>query len=274
MTARTGQVAVITGASGGMGSAIAKALAEDGWPLVLCDMHTEPLAALAARFDQHVPVAIVAGDITSTDYPSHIAEALQGRKIGALVHAAGVSPSMADGQRVFAINFTATKALVEALLPAMAQGGAAVLIASNSGQILAGAIIDRIVRRLVNGRRSLLGRVLLRSSRMAYPVSKRAVQFYAEAMAPIFGAAGARILSLSPGIIDTAMGRLENDAGPEMQRMIHVTPLRRQGTGEEIASVVRFLVSPGASYINGTDILVDGGTVAGIKAAGGVLKLR
>ena len=219
-------------------------------------------------------MAIVAGDITSQAYTSRIVEALGGRKLGALVHAAGVSPSMADGQRVFAINFTATKTVVEALLPHMAHGGAAVLIASNSGQLMAGTIIDRTVRRLLNGRRSILGNLLLRNSRTAYPLSKRAVQFYAEAMAPAFGAVGARILSLSPGIIDTAMGRLENDAGPEMQRMINVTPLGRQGKAEEIASVVRFLVSRDASYINGTDILVDGGTVAGIKAAGGVMKLR
>ncbi|GLR67456.1 hypothetical protein GCM10010909_21370 [Acidocella aquatica] len=114
---------------------------------------------------------------------------------------------------------------------------------------------------------------MLRSPRTAYPLSKRAVQLYAKAMSPSFGQAGARIVSLSPGIIDTDMGRLEQKAGPEMDKMISVTPLARFGRADQIASVVAFLVSPAASYISRTDILVDGGTVAGIEAVGGPLKL-
>ena len=113
----------------------------------------------------------------------------------------------------------------------------------------------------------------LRNSRAAYPMSKRAIQLYAQAMAPAFGKLGARIVSLSPGIIDTSMGRLEQAAGPEMDKMIEVTPLRRMGEPSEIASVVAFLASSAASYISGTDILVDGGTIAGIRDIGGVMKL-
>ncbi len=180
---------------------------------------------------------------------------------------------MADGRRILAINFTATKTLVEALLPSMALGGTAVLIASNSGQIFARPIVDRTVRKLLKGKLSPLARLMLRSPRTAYPLSKRAVQLYAKAMSPAFGRMGARVVSLSPGIIDTEMGRQEDKAGPEMQRMISVTPLGRTGKAEEIASVVAFLVSPAASYISGTDILVDGGTIAGIEAAGGAMKV-
>jgi NAD(P)-dependent dehydrogenase (short-subunit alcohol dehydrogenase family) len=268
------RVAVITGAAGGMGSAIAAALAQQGWSLVLSDLHAEPLAALAATFPSSVAVMTVPGSVTDADFAAKITAALGARMIGGLVHAAGVSPSMADGQSVFAINFTATKTLVEALLPVMARGGAAVLIASNSGQLAARPIVDRTVKKLLKGKRTLLARLMLRSSRMAYPLSKRAVQIYAEQMAPAFGKVGARIVSLSPGIIDTGMARLENSAGPEMARMIAVTPTGREGRADEIASVVAFLVSPAASYIAGTDILVDGGTVAGINAIGGVLKLR
>ena len=180
---------------------------------------------------------------------------------------------MADGKRICDINFTAAKRLVEALLPNMAEGGVVVLIASNSGQLFAWPVIDRGVRKVLKGRSSPLVKFLLRNPRTAYPVSKRAVQLYAQKMSPAFGKAGARIVSLSPGIIDTDMGRLEQKAGPEMDKMIAVTPLGRMGRADEIASVVAFLSSPAASYISGTDILVDGGTVSGIGEAGGVLRI-
>ena len=273
MTNLSNQVAVVTGAAGGMGSAIAQAFAREGRPLILADLQAGPIETLVEQLASPAPAAVVAGDVTEAAYPAQIIAALAGRKISTLVHAAGVSPSMADGRRVFAINFTATAALVETLLPHMAPGGVIVLIASNSGQILARPFFDRIVRKLLKGKQPLLARLMLRNSRLAYPLSKRAVQLYAPAMAPACGEFGVRIVSLSPGIIDTAMGRLEAQAGPEMAKMIAVTPLKRSGQPDEIASVVAFLASPAASYINGTDILVDGGTVAGIAAAGGPLKL-
>jgi NAD(P)-dependent dehydrogenase (short-subunit alcohol dehydrogenase family) len=264
---------IITGAAGGMGASIARAFAEESRPLILCDLHTAPLEELAKSLAGKATIDIVAGDVTAADYPAKIITALGARKIGALAHAAGVSPSMADGKRVFEINFTATTRLVEGLLPYMAPGGAAVLIASNSGQMIARPLFDRALQKVIKGGNSLILKLMLRNSRMAYPMSKRAVQLYAQTMSPAFGKVGARIVSLSPGIIDTSMGRLEQKAGPEMDKMIAVTPLGRMGEPSEIASVVVFLASPAASYISGTDILVDGGTVAGIDAAGGPMKL-
>ena len=271
MSEAGGGVAIVTGAAGGMGRATAVALAQAGYSLILSDLDREALEAFATTL--RADSGIVSGDVTDEDYPARIVTALKGRRIGVLAHAAGVSPTMADGRRIFAINFTATKRLVEVLLPSMAQGGVAVLVASNSGQLIAGAIFDKVARKLLKGKISLLGTLMLRNSRAAYPLSKRAVQLYAQAMAPAFGAVGARIVSVSPGIIDTDMGRREHSASPEMQRMIEVTPIGRQGEAEEIASVIVFLASPQASYISGTDILVDGGTIAGVANAGGIRKL-
>ena len=266
-------VTIVTGAAGGMGAAIVRAFAEEGRPLILCDMHQGALQELAESLPGNAAVAMVAGDVTAPDYSARIIAVLAGRKIAAFAHAAGVSPSMADGKRVFGINFTATRQLVEALLPHMAPGGAAVLIASNSGHSFAFGFVDRALKKVMRGKSSLLLSLTLRNSRLAYPMSKRGVQLYARAMAPAFGKMGVRIVSLSPGIIDTGMDRLEQGAGPEIDKMIAVTPAGRMGMPQEIASVVTFLVSPDARYISGTDILVDGGTIAGIEAIGGIMKL-
>jgi NAD(P)-dependent dehydrogenase (short-subunit alcohol dehydrogenase family) len=98
---------------------------------------------------------------------------------------------------------------------------------------------------------------------MAYPVSKHFVVWYCRRMAAEFGAKGARILSVSPGSIDTAMGRLEEDHGAGA--MLEFAAIKRFGTVEEIAEVLAFCAGDKAGYLTGTDILCDGGVVAGIR---------
>ena len=88
----------------------------------------------------------------------------------------------------------------------------------------------------------------------------------AEREAGRWGAVGARVVSLSPGIIDTPMARRELDRQPFMVTMIENTPLRRMGTDDEIATAVAFLCSSAASFITGTDLLVDGGATRALQA--------
>ena len=116
------QVAIITGAAGGMGSAIAREFAAQGRALTLCDRAAESLEMFAASITT-VPVTIVAGDITDPDYLAQIITALGGRKISALAHAAGVSPSMADGPRVFEINQAQPYADVRNAIPFLRERG-------------------------------------------------------------------------------------------------------------------------------------------------------
>jgi NAD(P)-dependent dehydrogenase (short-subunit alcohol dehydrogenase family) len=105
------------------------------------------------------------------------------------------------------------------------------------------------------------------NSQMAYPFAKRANQIRVAAAAGSWGERGARINSISPGIISTAMGRLElgSESGALMQAMVDNSGLRRLGTPEDIAAATEFLLGPSAAFITGADLLVDGGVVAAIQ---------
>jgi NAD(P)-dependent dehydrogenase (short-subunit alcohol dehydrogenase family) len=102
------------------------------------------------------------------------------------------------------------------------------------------------------------------SPQMAYPISKRAVIRLVAHEATAFGERGARIVSISPGLIDTAMTRAEQTASDQMKPLLARTPLGRLGTADEIASVAIFLCSKDASYVTGSDIRVDGGMLASL----------
>src|SRR5439155_16307567 len=98
----------------------------------------------------------------------------------------------------------------------------------------------------------------------AYQLSKWAVNSFCRRNVRAWGERGARIVSLSPGLIATPMGALELEARPAKQRLLEQSPFRREGTMLEIADAIEFLVSDRASFISGTDLLVDGGVAAAI----------
>jgi NAD(P)-dependent dehydrogenase (short-subunit alcohol dehydrogenase family) len=83
-----------------------------------------------------------------------------------------------------------------------------------------------------------------------------------------FGQAGARICSVTPGIIDTPMGRQEGEARGTNDLLVKLSPIGREGHADEVAAATAFLLSDEASFITGIDVPVDGGVVAAIRGGG------
>jgi NAD(P)-dependent dehydrogenase (short-subunit alcohol dehydrogenase family) len=161
-------------------------------------------------------------------------------------------------------------------VPRLRTGAAAVLIASQAAHLVAravtpaiDAILDAPLASDAHARLVALAGALASEPGGAYGLAKRGVQRLAVARAPVFGAAGARIVSLSPGIIDTGMGRAERAAhAVATDRIVAVTPAgRRMGEPAEVASVVAFLCSDAASFVSGVDWLVDGGSTLQVLAS-------
>jgi len=256
--------AIVTGAASGMGEASAIAMVNAGWPVLMCDLNAERLDDAAARLKAAIPragIATLAGDLSDPSFYDRLDETLSGRQIGAVVHAAGISSTMADAPRVMDVNLAATIRLVDFARSRMAPGGAVVLFASTSAYLLGDKFDSRIsaVTRPEDVSDIL---DLVPDSVVAYSVSKRGVYLLAQNQALDFGRHQARIVSISPGLIDTPMGRQEQQTHTMMQEIVDFSPAGRKADPSEVAAAAVFLCSPQASFITGCDLLVDGGAVA------------
>jgi short-subunit dehydrogenase len=172
--------AVVTGATGGMGSATVRRFAAEGRPLILCDLHEVALESLGRELEATAGVELLPGDCSDPDYPQALVRLLGDRQVSALVHTAGLSPTMADGPRIVEVNFHATRRLIETLRTKMAAGSCAVLIASIAAHAKVSADFDEAVEDLLGGIDSAgVARFSARSFG-AYGFSKRAVLRFAE----------------------------------------------------------------------------------------------
>jgi NAD(P)-dependent dehydrogenase (short-subunit alcohol dehydrogenase family) len=267
------QLAVITGAAGGMGTALARLLGRTK-RLILTDVNAPRLdALLAALTEEGYQAHGVAGDLAEVSVAESLAErCAQLGSIRSIVNAAGLSPVQADWQSIIRANSVAPARLLEAFEPYLAPGVACVLIASIAGHLgpqeaisdalLANALQANLLDALEPRLAALVAAQGGTMQGHAYSLSKRGIIRLCEQRALAWGNKGARIVSLSPGVVRTPMGRQEAASGNRAQAMVDITPAGRWGTAMDIATTAEFLLSDAASYVTGCDIRVDGGAVA------------
>jgi NAD(P)-dependent dehydrogenase (short-subunit alcohol dehydrogenase family) len=272
-------VLVITGGTGGMGLACARALADRG-RLLLVDLREDLLdQARMALGAQGAVVDTLPCDVTSATDVAAVADRV--RELGrlrCLVHTAGVSPEMADAATVLDVDLAGSVRITDAFFPLVNPGSSAILIGSIAGYSDVPAAVeplldDPLADGFLAAVEQALGQPL--DSATAYVLAKRGVTRLAERLATPWGKTGGRTVAISPGLIDTPMGRMELDRQSIIPVMIEVTPVKRPdrplpGRPEDIAATVAFLESDAAAFISGCDIRVDGGLVGAGKHLMGV----
>lgn len=262
-------LAVIVGA-GGMGTAVARRLGQSH-RLLIADRDEGHVTALAAalRAEGH-DASPVACDVTSPRDIAGLARAAEeAGPVRALAMVVGLSPSMGDFEAIMAVNLVGASMIAEVFRGIVAPGGCGVFISSSAAHMRPAP--DELAKVLdAPLEPDFIARVKARTDgapASAYMYSKIGLMRLCRREAAGWGARGARIVSLSPGLIATPMGAMEFERSPQKHGLLAATPLAREGTMIEIAGVVEFLVSDRASFISGTDILVDGGMIGALQYA-------
>jgi NAD(P)-dependent dehydrogenase (short-subunit alcohol dehydrogenase family) len=267
-------VVVIIGA-GGMGEAIARRIGA-GAKLVLADFNEEILARLESSLGgDGFDVLTRKVDASSRESLAALAdEAASLGSIDAVIHTAGLSPAQAPIKAILAVDLLGFAFSLEEFGRVIAPGGAGVYIASMAGTMAAGSLPAEVEAAL----RSTPSDELLAlpmfaegavpNAGAAYSLSKRANQLRVQSASLAWGARGARVNTISPGVISTPMGQQElaSESGAGMRAMVDGSGTGRLGTPSDIAAAAAFLVGPDATFITGTDLLVDGGTIAAINS--------
>ena len=262
-------VIVVIGA-GSIGQAIARRVSA-GKHVLLADLREEKARAAAdVLSDAGFEVSITTVDVSSrASIRELVGTATALGDVTGVIHAAGVSPSQASPATILAVDLYGTAVVLEEFGNVIARGGAGVVIASQSGHRL-GALSPEQNRALaMTPADELLSLPMLQPDQMrdslhAYQLAKRGNSLRVMAEAMRWGKRGARVNTISPGIIITPLARdeLSGPRGEGYRRMIELCPAGRAGTPAEVGAVGALLMGADGAFITGSDFLMDGGVTA------------
>ncbi len=262
-------VIVVIGA-GSIGQAIARRVSA-GKHVLLADLRQENSDAAAKVLSEagfEVSTAVV--DVSSRESVLSLiktATAIGG--ITGLIHAAGVSPSQASPSTILKVDLYGTALVLEEFGKVIESGGSGVVIASQSGHRLPALTPEQDKALATTPVEQLLSLPMVQPDQVkdslhAYQLSKRGNSLRVMAEAVKWGKRGARINTISPGIIITPLAKdeLNGPRGDGYRRMIDASAVGRAGTPDEVGSVGALLMGPDGAFITGSDFLMDGGVTA------------
>ena len=262
-------VIVLIGA-GSIGQAIARRVGA-GKHILLADLRQENNEAAAKTLSEAgFAVSTQVVDVSSRVSVQALVDAsLAIGNITGLIHAAGVSPSQATPATILKVDLYGTALVLELFGNVIANGGAGVVIASQSGHRLPALTQDQNKALAMAPTEDLLGLSFLqpdhvKDSLHAYQLSKRGNSLRVMAEAIRWGKRGARVNTISPGIIITPLAKdeLNGPRGDGYRKMIEISAVGRAGTPDEVGTLAALLMGTEGAFITGSDFLMDGGVTA------------
>jgi NAD(P)-dependent dehydrogenase (short-subunit alcohol dehydrogenase family) len=255
---------------GQIGQAIARRVGV-GKHILLADMRPDNARAAAEVLgNAGYEVSVATVDVSSRPAVQALVATAKGIDgITGLVHAAGVSPSQASSATILNVDLYGTALVLEAFGQVITPGGAGVVIASQSGYRLPPLTVEQNIALATTPVEDLLGLPFLQPDQVtdslhAYQIAKRGNSLRVMAEAVRWGKRGARVNTISPGIIMTPLAKdeLSGPRGAGYRRMIEVSAAERPGTPDEVGNVAALLMGPDGGFITGSDLLMDGGVTA------------
>lgn len=265
----TQNVTVVIGA-GSIGQAIARRVSA-GKHVVLADLRQENAEAAAKVLaDAGFEITTTVVDVSSRESVQALVKlSTDLGEITGVIHTAGVSPSQAPVATILRVDLYGTALVLEEFGKVIAKGGSGIVIASQSGHRLPALTPEQNKALATTPVEELLALPMLQDDQVtdplhAYQISKRCNSLRVMAQAVRWGRRGARVNTISPGIIYTPLARdeLNGPRGAGYRRMLELSPAGRGGTPDEVGAVGALLMGPEGTFITGSDFLMDGGVTA------------
>ena len=267
------KVCVITGGGSGMGLAAAKFMDKEKIIVLSGRTETKLQKAVDELTGEGFTAYAKACDTSNRESVKALAAYAKSLgEVGTVINSAGLSPAMAKPETIVRVNSLGTVYVNQEFSAIMEKGGVIVDVASNSAYVLPKFLINKKVYAMAETDEELFVKKIVKKSNLAkgdyqrsgfaYALSKNFVTWYAAKCAFEYGKKGIRVVSLSPGLIATDMGNLEAKDGG---MLIPFSAEERMGKPEELGYALATVADERNGYLAGVDVLVDGGSISGIK---------